>query len=131
MKLSRGAIAMYIGLIFASGLVLGAFGEKLYMASSVVAHGRPNPEEFRKRVVAEYEARLKLSPDQLAKVNVILDDTRVRMEETRKTMRPAYQKIHDDQVAKMLEILNPDQRAEYEKMRKEREERQKQSGRGM
>ena len=26
MKLSRGAVAMYIGLIFASGVVLGAFG---------------------------------------------------------------------------------------------------------
>ncbi len=122
---------MYIGLIFASGLVLGAFADRLYNASSVISKQRPNPEEFRKKIVAEYESRLKLSPDQLQKLNVILDETHTRVEETRRSMRPALQRIHDDQVAKILEILNPDQKAEYEKMRKEREERQKQSGRGL
>ena len=131
MKLSRGAIAMYVGLIFASGLVLGAFGDRLYTASTVVARQRPNPEEFRKKIVAEYESRLKLNPDQLARLNVILDETRGRMEETRKTMRPAYQKIHEDQVAKIRDILTADQQAEYDKMRKEREQHQKQSGRGL
>jgi len=131
MKLSRAAIVMYVGLIFASGLVLGALGERLYTASAVVAKQRPNPEEFRKKIVAEYESRLKLNPEQLSKLNVILDETRARMEETRRGMRPAYQKIHNDQVAKIQEILTPDQRAEYDKMRKEREERQKQSGRGL
>ena len=131
MKLSRAAIAMYVGLVFASGLVLGAFGEKLYTASVVSAKQRPNPEEFRKKVMAEYESRLKLTPDQVAKVNQIMDETRTRMEETRRSMRPAYQKIHEDQVAKMREILTPDQQAEYDKMRKEREDRQKQPSRGM
>ena len=130
MKLSRAAIALYIGLVFACGIVLGAFGQKLYTASTVTAKQRPNPEEFRKRVVAEYESRLKLTPDQVAKLNAIMDETRVRMEETRRGMRPAYQKIHDDQVAKVREILNPDQQAEYDKLRKEREQqRQKEPGR--
>jgi hypothetical protein len=134
MKLSRAAIALYVGLVFASGLVLGAFGQRLYTASTVAAKQRPNPEEMRKRIVAEYESRLKLSPEQLGRLNVILDETRARMEEARKGMRPAYQKIHEDQVAKIRELLNPDQQAEYDKMRKEREQReqhQKQSGRGI
>ncbi|HWZ34034.1 MAG TPA: hypothetical protein VNX18_22000 [Bryobacteraceae bacterium] len=134
MKLSRAAIALYVGLVFASGLVLGAFGQRLYTASVVVPRQRPNPEEFRKRIVAEYQSRLKLSPDQVGKLNQILDDTRARMEETRKSMRPAYQKIHEEQVAKIREILAPEQLSEYDKMRKEREEReqhQKQSGRGI
>ncbi|SRR5579883_2702799 len=132
MKLSRATIALYVGLVFASGLVLGAFGEKLYTASTVAAKQRPNPEELRKKIVAEYESRLKLSPDQVSKLNQIMDETRARMEETRQKMRPAYQKIHEDQVAKVREILTADQQAEYDKMRKEREEqRSKQSGRGM
>jgi hypothetical protein len=134
MKLSRATIALYVGLVFASGLVLGAFGQRLYTASTVVAKQRPNPEEFRKRIVAEYESRLKLTPDQIVKLNQILDDTRARMEETRQKMRPSYQKIHEEQVAKIRELLTPDQQSEYDKMRKEREERelhQKQSGRGI
>jgi hypothetical protein len=131
MKLSRGTIALYVGLIFASGLVLGAFGERLYTATTVVASRRPNPEEFRKKIEAEYQSRLKLNPDQMSKLNVILDETRARMEETRRSMRPAYQKIHDDQVQKIQEILTAEQRVEYDAMRKEREQHQKQNGRGI
>jgi len=132
MKFSRTAIALYVGVVFLSGLVLGAFGERLYTASTVVAKQRPNPEELRKRIIAEYQSRLKLSPEQVTQVNSIMDETRARMEETRKGMRPAYQKIHEEQVAKIRGILNPDQQAEYDKLRKEREEqRQKQPGRGI
>ncbi|MBZ5602851.1 MAG: hypothetical protein LAO79_11145 [Acidobacteriia bacterium] len=130
MKLSRATIALYVGLVFASGLVLGAFGERLYTASVVVAKQRPNPEELRKKIVSEYESRLNLNADQLTKLNQIMDETRARMEDTRQKMRPAYQKIHDDQVAKIREILTADQQVEFDKMRKEREERQKQPGRG-
>lgn len=130
MKLSRAAIALYVGLVFASGLVLGAFGQRLYTASTVSPKQRRDPEEFRKRIVAEYESRLKLNAEQITKLNLILDETRQQMEETRQKMRPAYQKIHEEQVAKIREILTPDQQIEYDKMRKEREQRQKQ-GRGI
>jgi hypothetical protein len=130
-KLSRAAIALYVGLVFASGVVLGAFGQRLYTASVVAPKQRPNPEEFRKRVMAEYESRLKLNSEQVVKLNTIFDETRTRMEETRKSMHPAYQKIHEDQVQKIREILNADQQLEYDKMRKEREQKQKQGGRGL
>lgn len=130
MKLSRGAIALYVGLVFASGLVLGWFGQRLYNASEVAPKQRPNPEEFRKKVVAEYENRLKLSPQQVIQLNTIFDETRARMEETRKGMRPAYQKIHEEQVKKIRDMLNPDQQVEYDKLRQERQQ-QRQKGRGV
>jgi hypothetical protein len=57
MKLSRAAIALYIALVFGSGVLLGAFGHRLYMVSTVIAN-KPSPEEFRKRMVAEYQSRL-------------------------------------------------------------------------
>lgn len=131
MKLSRVTIALYVGLVFASGLVLGAFGLRLYEASTVSAKQRPSPEDLRRRMVAEYESRLNLTPEQISKLNAILDDTRSRMEESRQKMRPAYQKIHDDQVAKIREMLSADQQVEYDKLRKEREQHQKQRGRGI
>lgn len=129
MKLSRGTIALYVGLVFASGLVLGAFAQRLYTASTVAAKQNRNPEEFRKKVVAEYQSRLRLTPDQVTQLNAIFDDTRSRMEETRRSMRPAYQKIHDDQTVKIRAMLMPDQQTEFDRMRKEREQ-QRQSGRG-
>ena len=126
MRLSRLAIAFYVGLVFASGAVLGAFGHRLYTVSSVNAKQKRNPEEFRKKVVAEYQSRLKLTDEQVAKLNANMDETRARVEETRQKMRPAYDKIHEEQWMKFHAVLTPEQQIEHEKMRKER---QKQSGR--
>lgn len=128
MKLSRAAIALYIALVFVSGVVLGAVGHRFYLVST--APMRPSPEEVRKRVTAEYQQRLKLTDDQLAKLNIIMDETRARIEETRRQMHPAYQKIREEQQEKFREMLTPEQKAEYEKILKEREQRQKQGGRG-
>lgn len=131
MRLSRLAIAFYVGLVFASGAVLGAFGHRLYTVStSVSAKQKRNPEEFRKKIVAEYQTRLKLTDEQVAKLNAIMDETRSRVEETRQKMRPAYDKIHEEQWMKIHAVLTPEQQIEHEKMRKEREERQKQHSQG-
>ncbi len=70
MKFSRAAIAFYIGLVFASGVVLGVFGHRLYAVSTVSQQSATKtPEEFRKKVMAEYQSRLKLTDDQVAKLN--------------------------------------------------------------
>ena len=129
MKLSRLAIAIYVGLVFASGAVLGAFSHRLYTVSTVIAKTTKNPEEWRKRAVAEMQARLKLTDQQVVKLDAIFDETRAQVEETRQKMRPAYQAIHEQQTEKILAMLTPEQQTEYEKMRKEREERRQQNGR--
>jgi hypothetical protein len=134
MKFSRAAIALYVGLVFASGVVLGAFGHRLYMVSTIVsAKGTKNPEEFRRKVIAEYRTRLHLSDDQVTRLNVLMDETRARVEDTRQKLHPAYQKIRAEQNEKIRQILSADQQVEFDKMHKEREERQQrqkqQSGR--
>jgi hypothetical protein len=129
MKLSRSAIALYVGLIFASGGVLGVYGNRLYNASTVSAKAPFNPDEFRKKVVAEYQRRLQLSDEQVQKVNLILDETQAQVKEIHAKSDPAMKAVHDNQIEHITEILTPAQRTEYEVMRKERQEqRQKQYG---
>jgi Spy/CpxP family protein refolding chaperone len=128
MKLSRAAIVIYVGLVFACGAVLGMFGQRLYDAAPVLSNRRPNPEEFRKKALAEYQSRLKLTDEQVVKFNALMDETRARVNEIRKQMHPAYEKVHQEQTDKVRGILTPDQQIEYEKMIKEREEHQKQNG---
>ena len=128
MKFSRAAIVIYIGLVFASGAVLGMFGQRLYDAAPVSSNRRPNPEELRKKTLAEYKSRLKLTDDQVSKFDALMDETRARVTEIRKQMHPAYEKVHQEQSEKVRGILSPDQQIEYEKMMKEREEHQKQNG---
>ena len=125
MKLSRAAIAVYIGLVFASGALLGAFGHRLYTVSSVSAKTTRNPEEFRKRYLAEMQRRLNLTPDQAVNLNAILDQTRARYNEARERMRES---LRQEQVAKVRAILTQEQQVEYEKVQEERQQRQKQKG---
>jgi Spy/CpxP family protein refolding chaperone len=129
MKLSRAAIAFYIALVFVSGVVLGAVAHNFYVVSTAPKRP-PGPEEVRKRITAEYQRRLKLTDDQLAKLNIIMDETRARIEETRREMHPAYQKIHEEQQKKFRDLLTPGQQAEFDQMLKEREQRSRQGGRG-
>jgi Spy/CpxP family protein refolding chaperone len=126
MRFSRGAIALYLGMVFASGAVLGAFGQRLYTASSVSARTTRNPEEFRKRILATMERRLSLTPEQESKVNVILDETRARFHEVDERAKPELKAIREEQQSKINAILTPSQQIEYAKMRQEREERQRQ-----
>jgi hypothetical protein len=135
MKLSRLAIALYMGIVFASGGVLGWFGQKTYTESTVAPKRvSKNPEEFTKRLVAEYQRRLQLTPDQVTKLTIILDDTRAQaninfqaqLKDAREKSEPEFQRIRQAQIERVQEMLNPQQKIEYEQMRKEREEKRQQ-----
>jgi hypothetical protein len=125
-RLSRLTIALYVGLIFASGAVLGVFGHSLYAVSTVKSN--PTSEALRKKKLAEMQARLKLSDEQFTKINSIYDETRARFHEVRHRMDPEMEKIGKEQREKVRSVLSSDQQTEYEKMLKEQDEHQKQNG---
>jgi len=127
-KLSRVTIALYVGLIFASGVVLGVFGHSLYAVTTVRSSPNPRPEDVRKKTLAEMQNRMKLSDEQVSKINSIYDETRARVHEVHEKYKPQMDAITKDQRDKVRSILSPDQVSEYEKMLKERDEHQKQNG---
>ena len=108
------------------------FGNRLYVASREANKPAPrqNPEEFRKKLLDTFRDRLHLTEDQVMQLNSIMDETRSRVEETRHQMKPAYQKIHEEQDQKIRAMLTADQQAEFDKILKERQDHQK-NGRGV
>jgi len=125
MKPSNATAALYVVLIFLSGVLVGGFGYRLYSASSVNAARARSSEDYRVRYVTEMRNRLKLSERQVEELNAILDATRERWREVRERYKPEMKSIQDEQVERIRAILDPAQRTEYEKMRAEREERSK------
>ena len=126
MKRSSSSAALYLALVFLSGALVGGFGHRLYMMKSVSANTAPrNPEEFRRKWVDEMQTRLRLSPDQMGKLQTILDKTRQRYHEVHERSKPEMTAIQEDQVRKVNAILTPVQQTEYEKLRAEREERRR------
>jgi Spy/CpxP family protein refolding chaperone len=131
MKFSRATIALYIGLVFASGAVVGVLGQRLYTASTVIAKATPpSSDEWRKKYMAENTERLKLTPEQISKWENLLDETRARTRAAWKTMDPEIESIRNEGIEKIRQMLTPEQRAGYDALRKERDERQKKKGPG-
>jgi hypothetical protein len=131
-KRSNLSTAMYLLLVFLSGVLVGVFSYRLYMVNTVqsgsVARTPPrNPEEYRKRAVAEMTARLKLSADQVGTLQQIMDETRQRYHDLRDRQRPDLKAIEADHYQRIRAMLTEPQRAEYDKMRAEREQRRQQT----
>lgn len=123
MKRSGLAAAVYVALVFLSGAVVGIFGYRLYTARTVNANVvvNPKPADFRKKYVEELTQRVHLTPEQVAQLGTILDESRNRFNEEHSRSKQQLSQIHEDQVQKIHEILTPAQLPEYDKFRVERD----------
>jgi Spy/CpxP family protein refolding chaperone len=130
MNFSRKTIALYVGLVFVSGAVLGVFGDRLYTVTTVTKakNAKPSPEEFRRGYLGFMQKRLTLSETQVTRLGLILDETRARMNEVHERTIPEQQEIQKSQSEKIRALLTPAQQAEYDVVVKERRERMKKSG---
>lgn len=132
------ALVLQLLLVFVSGSVVGALGYRLYSGRTVATdvQARPprpafDPLRARNRWIEPLQTRLKLSPDQVQKLNAIFDTTgrqfgearKIAETETRKIMDPKMDAIHKDQVAQIEAMLDAGQLAEYRKMLEERRKR--------
>jgi hypothetical protein len=132
MRRSTLTIALYLAVVFLSGLIVGAYGYRFITNNPVTARanrtGRPSEEEFRKQYLQEMETRLKLTPDQIQKLNVLMDQTRARFHESRQKHNDEMKVIRDEQTNKVRAMLTSEQLPEYEKLRAERDQRVKTAG---
>ncbi|MGH9720802.1 MAG: hypothetical protein ACRD8O_11365, partial [Bryobacteraceae bacterium] len=67
-----------------------------------------------------------LTPDQVTKLEAILDATRKRHKEMQERSKPELKAIQEEQVNQIRAMMNESQRAEYEKFREERDRRRQQ-----
>ena len=127
MNFSRKSIALYVGLVFVSGGVLGGFGDRLYTVTTVTKakNAKLTPEEFRRGYIGFMQKRLSLTEPQVTKLGLIFDETRARMNEIHERAIPEQQEIQKAQTEKIREMLTPAQKSEFEVVRKEREKMKK------
>jgi hypothetical protein len=120
MPKSRLSAFVYLFLVFAGGVAVGALG---YRAGpgGVRKSGAPDPEEVRKRQVAEMKDRVKLDADQLVLYNQILDKTREDFHNLHDRMNAEGRAIHQRQVGEIRAMLRPDQLPVYEQLQAEHE----------
>jgi len=118
-------IALYLFLVFVSGAVVGGLGYRVYSPPSARSNQHVSPEEWRKQYLNEMQTRVNLTPDQLQKVNAILDDTDARFTGARQKHHEIVEQIREEHRAKLRALMTPDQLPKYEQFRAERDARSK------
>jgi hypothetical protein len=117
-------------LVFASGILVGAVGYRLYVVNMVVLPQAPrppqrDPEEVRKRIVSEMQQKVKLDDAQVQQLNQIYDQTRQAFDALHKQSSQESRVIWEKQKDEVRAILRSDQLPLYEQYQKERDEMHK------
>ena len=127
MRRSNLALAFYLLLVFLSGVLAGGFSYRLYTLRASNPKTPPRrPEEFRQRYLKEMRTRLHLSDQQVTQVDSIMEAARARYNAFRDLHKSEIDAIETERVEKVRAILSETQRLEYEKVRREHDERRKQ-----
>jgi hypothetical protein len=116
MRRSNFATLLYLLVVFVSGVVLGGFANRLVNANPKYPPPPPSRSELRKQYIQEMRTRLHLNEAQVTQLQQIADATGQRMHDMHKT-------IEDEHIQKVIGILDDSQKAEYAKLRDEREKR--------
>jgi hypothetical protein len=117
-------------LVFLSGAVVGALGHRLYMVNTVHTSGngngasparRPDPEEVRRRIIADLKSRIHLDDQQVAALNKLMDETSDAWHKMRDRINNEGRAVHDKQWQQFRTLLRPDQQSVYDQWRADRD----------
>ena len=122
MNTNKTKAFLFAVLLFALGAAVGALGHRYYSATVVSAK---TAEDFRQKYVTEMRTKLNLNQRQVDQLQVILDDTKEKVQAVREIHHPEMVKIKDAQIEKVKSILSGEQGKKYEAMVAEREQHAK------
>ena len=117
-------------LVFLSGAVVGALGHRLYMVNTVHTSGngngappsrRSDPEEVRRRIIADLKSRIHLDDRQVAALNKLMDETSDAWHKMRDRINNEGRAVHDKQWQQFRTLLRPDQQSVYDQWRADRD----------
>jgi len=124
MSRTRFTPAIYLALVFASGILVGVVSHRLYETSTVNANNLPaqprTMDEVRKRYLSDMRAKVGVNDTQIAAVNTILDETKHKFDDLHRQEKPLRDKIQQEQIESIRAILTSDQSNAYDKWRADR-----------
>lgn len=124
MPRSRFSIALYLILVFASGILVGVVSHRLYATTTASANdNRQSLGEFRRLYLDGMRTEVGASEEQLRQVDAILDDTKHKLNELAAKEKPLHDQIRMEHIEQIRALLNDKQRIAYDNWRTERARR--------
>jgi hypothetical protein len=130
MPRTRISIAIYLFLVFASGIMVGLVSYRLYAANTASANYTAPPQsmsEYRKRYLDGMRTKVGASEAQIAAITRELDETKRKYDALAAEEQPLHDKIQQDHINEIKAMLNDKQKIAYDNWRAERERAKQQS----
>jgi len=128
MPRTRISIALYLCLVFASGMLVGIVSNRLYATNTASANNSPRSmSEFRKRYLDGMRTKVGASEKQILEITRTLDETKRKYDELAAQEQPLHDKIQQDHVEEIKALLNDRQKIAYDNWRTERERAKQQA----
>ncbi len=112
----------YLALVFFAGAAFGVAASQFYHARIAEAVVEPpsTASEYRYNLLVELDDQLQLDNDQESDILLILDEVGERFYEVRDAMEPEFEAIRQVRAERIMALLSPAQRIEYQKILEER-----------
>jgi uncharacterized protein YnzC (UPF0291/DUF896 family) len=118
MPRTRTSIALYLILVFGSGVLVGVASNRLYSATTASAKSpKQSFTDFRKIYLDGMRDSVGATPEQVTEISRILDDTKKKEDEFVAQEKPTQNKIQQDHIDQIKQLLNPQQRVAYDNWR--------------
>jgi hypothetical protein len=126
MPRSRFSAALYLILVFASGILVGVVSHRLYVTGTVNANNNPpkTMEQYRKQFFSEMRQKVHANDEQISKINQILDDAKRKLDDLHAQQKPLRDRIDQERVDNIRDVLTDQQRLDYDNWRAERARQQ-------
>ena len=121
----RFSAALSLLLVFLSGALVGALAYRAYIVNpnrTAAAPRQPGPEDWRKRYVDDMRTHVQMDDQQVVQLEQILDETGAAVRKNLIEAHKMNEDLHTQQIERIRNMLRPEQRPLYEKLRQEREQ---------
>jgi hypothetical protein len=105
-------------LVFLAGLVMGVVSTRV-VTRRVIRGAIEHPDRVREYIERDLVRKLKLDLDQQAKVHATLVDSQQQLETLRSDFEPRFVTIMSNAQAHISEVLTPEQKVKFDKLREE------------
>lgn len=127
-RASRGRAAVLLLLMFAAGLTVGLAGERYALHRGIEKAASESTRQGRS-TIERFADDLGITPEQQARIDPILAETREQMSAVFDRVRPEWEAVVDSARARIESVLTPDQAERYGALlEQQREERESEAG---
>lgn len=124
--------ALYLGLVFVAGSVLGAAAHRFYAVQTADARlsqpARKSSKGRRAELVTCLRDQIKLTQEQAAEASAIYDDVGEQYHEVRQTIDPEVEALRAQRAERIMGLLDDEQKIKYQEILAERERKRAEKG---